>query len=273
MITRFPSRYLGRYRFYGIVLFFGGGSAALGFRAYEWLRADPSLQHSWHVWTGNIVLAMFLVAYAFSLRKWAFKLKFFQNIGVRQRTNLDSLWTGLQELNRQIVRGLLKDHKEIMQRANEVLKKSRTAGIRTPHIEETDLGQGRKVPLVRVRRKELFGRLESWMEFHVALGLVGCVGVYFHADMAVRSLQGWLLFGLSAIVLGTGLIEAVVYRLAPPLLARLHFGFPYEECSVRSMTYSRCTKGVLERQDDSSGCSQEPDTDLHLVSRPQSHSA
>jgi len=109
---------------------------------------------------------------------------------------------------------------------------------------------GKRVQFVQLAKNEPFGRLEPWLEMHMGVGVVACLGVILHADFALRHPIGWTLFAGSMIVLLTGLLGAVLYRIVPLRLAKADAGIPYEEAGVARENFQLCIDGILKTLDE-----------------------
>jgi hypothetical protein len=99
-------------------------------------------------------------------------------------------------------------------------------------------------------KKEPLGRLEPWLEMHLGLGAVACAGILLHADFALRHAVGWALFLLTMVVLATGLVGAVLYRVLPPLQAAADPGIPFEEAGVAREAHEACLEGLVASVED-----------------------
>lgn len=244
---RFPVRFLGRLPFWvasvaGLVLVVAAWYV-FGVPA----REHPATHGSWYLWSGVTVGALFAVACSLSLRKWSIKLTFFRRLGMDDRADLETLWSRLQEINRDIAEGRITSAADIRQKAERVLEQTHTAGVRRIEVETVQV-EGREMTVVQARHKDPLGRLEPWVEIHAALGLVACIGVLFHADVAVRSLIGWLMLMLTGVVLVSGVAGLIAYRFGPPMLVKAHAGVPYEETAVIGKDWRRALRKLAEHQ-------------------------
>jgi hypothetical protein len=246
---RFAVRFLGRP---GAWLWFAGtGVVAAAAWALVALpaRGVPSAQRSWYLWSGNVVLLLFVATMAFVARKWSIKLAYFRNFGRAPAERADACWAAIQELNAKIRKGAFAGDAEIRAAADETLARFGVAKIQRAELRSIDVG-GKRVVFVQLAKKEPFGRLEPWLEMHMGVGVVACVGVLLHADFALRHPIGWSLFLLSMIVLVTGLVGAVLYRVVPEKLVKADAGIPYEEAGVARENYQSCIEGVIATLDE-----------------------
>lgn len=246
---RFAVRFLGRR---GTWIWFAG-TAALSAAAWVLValpaRGSPEAQRTWYLWSGNVLLALFVATMLFVARKWSIKLAWFRHFGAQTGASKDASFTAIQELNAKIRKGAFASDAEIRAAAADALRRAGTAGIERAELRTLTVG-GRAQKVVTLCKKEPFGRLEAWLEMHMGVGTVACVAVLLHADMALRHPIGWTLLVLSFVVLVTGLVGAVLYRSIPEKLARADTGIPYEEAGVARENYQSCVEGVLATLDD-----------------------
>jgi len=246
---RFAVRFLGRR---GTWLWLAGtgvvAAAAWALVAVP-ARGDPSAQRSWYLWSGNVVLLLFVATMAFVLRKWSIKLAWFRDFGRAPAERADACWAAVQELNSKIRKGAFSGDAEIRAAADETLARFGVANIQRAELRVLDVA-GRRIVYVQLAKKEPFGRLEPWLEMHMGVGVVACVAVLLHADFALRHAVGWSLFALSMVVLVTGLVGAALYRVVPSMLVKADADIPYEEAGVARENYQRCIEGVVATLDE-----------------------
>ena len=215
-----------------------------------WVWADQVLrgfagdERTWFLWSGNVVLALFVMTLFFVFRKWSVKLRMFRDRGRAPASMADACWSEIQVLNKKVQKGAYGSDAEILAAANDVLRRFHVERIERAEIETADIG-GRALKFVRLRKREPLGRLEPWLEMHVGVGAAGCLGVWFHADGALRHPLGWALFLGSMVLLVTGVILIVLYRVLPPRLARQSGEIPFEEAGVAREGYEASLAGVV----------------------------
>ncbi len=241
---RFTVRFLGRP--WAWLWFAGTGvPSALGW----YLVAVPAHgsggdERSWFLWSGNILLALFVMTVFFSARKWSIRLPFFRDFGRATRRMDDSAFKDIQDLNRDIKKGAYATDEQILAAAQTLLERNGVAKIQRAEVRTLNMG-GRDVKYVGVVKREPFGRLEPWLEMHMGIGTVACLAVWLHADFMIRHYVGWTLIGLSMIVLLSGLFGAVFFRSLPPKMALADPQIPYEEAGVARETYEECLDGII----------------------------
>lgn len=242
---RFATRFLGRPHTWVWLAATGVLCLAAWYMMALPTRAEPGGQRSWFLWSGNVLLALFVLTLTFSARKWSIKLPRFRDWGRQSSDRADACWAEIQNLNRAIQKGAYGDDAEILAAADDLLKRFGIARVERAVVDEKQLSGGRTLRYVRTERREPFGRLEAWCEMHMGVGTVACLGVLFHADFVIRHPIGWMLVVLSMIVLVTGVIGAVLYRTVPAKLARADAGIPFEEAGVAQRDYHGCVEGLF----------------------------
>lgn len=241
---RFATRFLGRP---GTWIWLAA-TLVPGVAAWVWadraLRGFAGDERTWFLWSGNVVLVLFVLTLAFVFRKWAVKVPAFRNFGRAPAAMADACWAEIQGLNRRIGRGDFASDAEVAKAADEILRRFHVERIERAEIRTMQAG-GRAVKFVRLRKREPFGRLEPWLEMHMGVGAAGCVGVWFHADGVLRHPVGWVLFVGSMLLLLTGIVMAVLYRTLPEKLARAGGEIPFEEAGVARENFEASLAGVV----------------------------
>ena len=246
---RFAVRFMGRRGTWLWLLGTGVVAFAAWFLVAVPARGSASAQRTWFLWSGNVLLALFVLTMLFVARKWSIRLAYFRRFGASAKGGSDETWAAIQELNAKVRKGAFASDAEIRAAADATLRRFGTEKIERAELSEIQLG-GRTVTNVELRKKEPFGRLEAWLEMHMGVGTIACIGVLLHADLVLRHPIGWALFVGSMIVLVTGVIGALLYRAIPEKLAKSDTGIPYEEAGVARENYQHCIVGVLATLDD-----------------------
>lgn len=245
---RFAERFLGR-RGTWVWL-----AATLVPGTVAWLVLTPAMrgfagdERTWFLWSGNVVLALFVATMLFVARKWSVKLRAFRDLGRAPASAVDACWAEIQTLNRKVQKGAYGSDAEILAAAEAVLRRYQVERIERAEIASAG-APGADVKFVRLRKREPLGRLEAWLEMHMGVGAAACVGVWFHADGALRHPIGWTLFVASALVFVTGVVGAVLYRVLPERLARIGSEIPYEEAGVARENADASLRGVIATLD------------------------
>ncbi len=212
-------------------------------------RGTPGAERTWYLWSGNVLLALFVATMLFVVRKWSIKLEYFRRFGRSGAGAGDASWASIQDLNTKIRKGAFGNDAEIQAAADEILVRYATQRVQRAELRTIEVA-GRAVKFVELKKKEPFGRLEAWLEMHMGVGTVACAGVLLHADFVLRHPIGWALFVLSMVVLVTGVAGAVLYRVIPPRLAKADVGIPYEEAGVARESHQSCIEGVIATLDE-----------------------
>jgi len=246
---RFAVRFLGR-PWAWVWLAGSGALAGVSWYLMAFTRRDsPGDLRSWFLWSGNFLLAFFVITVLFSLRKWSVKFPILRDLGRAPPKRGDEAFEEVQGLNEKIRRGAYADDASILAAAREILARHRVEGMLRPEL----LPDGKAAATersVRLVKREPLGRLEPWLEMHVGLGTVACVGILLHADFALRHPVGWALFLLTTFVFVTGVVGAVLYRALPPKQAEADPGIPFEEAGVAREAHDACLAGVVAHVED-----------------------
>lgn len=242
---RFAVRFLGRPgAWLWLALTLGPGIAAWVL-ATAAARGIPAHERSWFLWSGNVVLALFVLTLLFVLRKWSVKLAWFRDLGRTPKGAGDAAWAEVQALNRRVRQNAFSSDREILAAADEILVRLQVNGAQRAEIDETSVG-GVRVKHVVLRKREPLGRLEPWLEMHMGVGVAACVGVWFHGDGLPKHAVGWMLFAGTAVVLLTGVLGALLYRTLPAKLAAAGPEIPFEEAGVAREHYEASLSAMLE---------------------------
>jgi len=242
---RFAVRFLGRpwaWLAFAAVAVPAGAAWALAARP---ARAGGDLR-SWHLWSGNLLVVLFVVVFLFSLRKWMLRLPFFRDFGRASPERADACWSEIEGLNGRIRRGAYADDAAILAEARGLLRRFRVDGALKPVLHDV-AGRDGTVRAVDLVKKEPFGRLEPWLEVHLGVGTAACIAVLLHADFALRHPVGWALLVLSALVLAAGIAGAWLFRALPVKMAAADPGIPFEEAGVARGMLQDCVAGILAK--------------------------
>ena len=229
-------------------------AATLGPGTLAWVLLAPSLrgfagsERTWFLWSGNVVLALFLATMGFVLRKWSVKLTTFRDLGRAPASAVDACWAEIQVLNKKFRQGAFGSDAEVLAAADAVLRRFQVERVERAEIA-TLAAAGGAVRYVRLRKRDPLGRLEPWLEMHMGVGVAACVGVWYHADGVLRHPIGWTLFLASAVVLVTGIVGAALYRVLPERLAKEGTEIPYEEAGVARENIERSLAGMVAASD------------------------
>ena len=241
---RFSVRFLGRPWAWIWFLATGIPFAAGWYLVAVPAAGSPGDRRTWFLWSGNVLLALFVATVLFSARKWSIKLPFFRDFGRATRRMADASFVDIQDLNRKIRQGAYVEDDAIMGAAHEILARHGMQKVQRAELRALTVG-GKQVKYVGVAKLEPFGRLEPWLEMHMGIGTVACLAVWLHADFMLWHHVGWLLVGLSMLVLVSGLLGALFFRVLPPRMANADPGIPYEEAGVARETYEACLDGII----------------------------
>src|SRR5437879_9890096 len=120
---RFAVRFLGR----RVAWLWLAAILVPGFALWVWaqhaLRGFAADERTWALWSGNVVLVLFLATLGFVLRKWSVKLKAFRDLGRAPESMVDACWAEIQLLNKNIAKGAFAGDDEILSAAAVVLRR------------------------------------------------------------------------------------------------------------------------------------------------------
>lgn len=245
--TRFATRFLGRPLAWLAFLAVTAPAAAAW---YLWVcRArgpGGGGPRGWYLWSGNLLVLLFLVTFLFSLRKWSLKFPFFRDYGRADPKKADACWAEIEDLNKRVAGGAYEDDASILSEANRLLAQFGVQGALKPVLKEAGV-PGKPRRAVDLVKREPFGRLEPWLEIHLGVGTAACIGVFLHADFVLLHPVGWALLVLSVIVLIAGIVGAIFFRLLPPRMADADPGIPFEEAGVARRMLQECIDGMVAK--------------------------
>lgn len=244
--TRFAVRFLGAPRAWLVFAATMVPAAAAWYLSAYRARGGGGGPRGWFLWSGNLLVLLFLVTFLFSLRKWSLKFPFFRNFGRADPKRSDACWAEIQALNTRIKAGAFADDATILVEAKRLLAQFRVDGALRPVLKDVQGSKG-TVRAVDLVKKEPFGRLEPWLEVHLGVGTAACVGVFLHADFVLRHPVGWALLVLSVIVLVAGIVGAWFFRVLPPKMAAADPGIPFEEAGVARGMLQECIDGIVAK--------------------------
>ena len=241
---RFAARFLGR-RATWIWL---AATLVPGIGSWVWarfaLRGFAGDERTWFLWSGNVVLVLFLLTLGFVFRKWSVKLRMFRDLGRAPAAMADACWAEIQVINKKIQSGAYGKDEEIVAAANDALRRFQVERIQRAELRTAQVG-AKTLKFITLRKREPLGRLEPWLEMHMGVGVAACVGVWFHADGILRHPVGWMLLVGAGVVLVTGVTLAVLYRVLPEKLAAAGTEIPFEEAGVARENYEACLAGIV----------------------------
>jgi hypothetical protein len=242
---RFAHRFAGGAGTWVWLLVTLGPGVGSWFWANHALKGFAGDERTWFLWSGNIVLALFVMTLGFVFRKWAIKIASFRNRGRASPAMVDASWAEIQSLNVKLRKGEITDDAAALRQAEAILTRFGVEKVERPEMDTVTAG-GKTVKFIRMRKREAMGRLEPWLEMHMGVGVAACVGVWFHADGIFRHPIGWILFIGSMIVLVTGVLGAILYRVLPGSLAKAGPEIPFEEAGVARENYEICVSGAAK---------------------------
>lgn len=224
----------------GALLIVGGLVAWLAARGYSMGRAMGS-DRGYLLWTGWIALALFLAAAAYSLRKFVHKMGVSPEFRMRVAPErVERAEARMNDLQRQVGAGVFGSRKELLQRAEIVL---RDEGVqRVMRVVVVEGAQGLELSL---EPTEPLGRVAKWMHMHLYLGVASGFVVLLHGGGTVTTPMGFLLNALTLVVIGTGLYGIVVWALGPTWMTSAERDLTIEEAFVLEQALARKVRAQL----------------------------
>ncbi len=162
---------------------------------------------------------LFLVVYAYALRKYIHKMGISPEFGMKASDqSLERAITRLNDVRRKIVAGVIGSRKDALELARNVLREE---GVRKIiRVRVADGPPGGPPFLLVDSSTEPLGRMAKWMHAHLFYGVAAAVLVGLHGGARFASPMGILLDGLSSLVVATGLVGIVLWALGPAWLTR-----------------------------------------------------
>jgi len=196
------------------------------------LGRAPGLDPAFLLWTGWTAFALYLVLYAYALRKYAHKLRISPELGFklpsrqereRGRAACEAALARLSRIRVRVQDGELRSARTVLREARQALKADGASRILKVRVRRGRTGRnGAAEPpfVLEVSNRQPIGRVAKWMHAHIFYGLAAAGVVYLHGGMTFTSPMAWLLNGLSLLVLGTGVIGIGFWAFGPAWLTR-----------------------------------------------------
>jgi hypothetical protein len=169
--------------------------------------------------TGWVAVACYVVLALYAVRRAAHRLRLSPEFAWKAKLpQLERAQSKLRELQNRVDRRELAGAAAVRAAAAEIL---RGEGVqRVLRVDVTP--DPRALGLVRLftAPREPLGRLASWLHAHVFYGLAAAAIVWFHGGARCGSTMGLLLNGLSAFVIGSGMLGALLWTFGPGWLTR-----------------------------------------------------
>ena len=201
--------------------------AALGVGAiYAWHVAAPlpfgdraDANVTFLLTTGWLATACYVALALYAARRAAHRLRLSPEFAWRASLpKLERAQSELAGLQQRILRREIGGAAVVRREADRILREHDVARVLRVEVAPNPLAKGALA--VRVGPREPLGRLASWLHMHVWWGLAAALLVWFHGGARVGSTMGLWLNGLSAFVIVSGFVGALLWAVGPAMLTR-----------------------------------------------------
>lgn len=188
--------------------------------------------------TGWLAVLCYLALALYAVRRAAHRLRLSPEFGWQaQLPALERAQSELVELQNRLVRQELHGRAAARTEAQRILRRHGVHRVLAVTAEPDPAAVG----LVRlvVDKRQPLGRLAVWLGIHVWLGLAAAFVVWFHGGLRTASTMGLLLNLLSAAVIGSGVLGALLWTFGPTWLTRTERELSVEKAHALRQYYAR----------------------------------
>jgi hypothetical protein len=191
---------------------------------YAWHAADPQpfgdrgdANVTYLLTTGWLATACYVALALYAARRAAHRLRLSPEFAWRASLpQLERAQSALASLQQRILRREIAGKGPVRREADRIL---RAHGVRRVlAVAVAPDPQARGALALRIGPREPLGRLAAWLHMHVWWGLAAALIVWFHGGARTGSTMGFWLNALSAVVIVSGFVGAVLWAVAPALL-------------------------------------------------------
>lgn len=196
------------------------------------------------LWTGWLAALTFVALALYAVRRAAHRLRLSPEFAWKAKLpNLERAQSELTELQNRIVRREVVGTAAAKKEVTRILRRHDVHRVLAVAVEPDPQALG----LLRLRTtpREPLGRLASWLQAHIWLGITAALLVWFHGGLRTGSTMGLLLNVLSFTVLGTGLLGAVLWTFGPTWLTRAERELSIEQAWALRDHYGRKVAEVV----------------------------
>jgi hypothetical protein len=169
--------------------------------------------------TGWVAVTLYLVLALYAARRAAHRLRLSPEFGWEaQLHQLEAAQTHLSELQNRINRREIADKSLVKAASRDILRKNNVQRVLRVDIQRDKRALG--LLQLDVQPRNALGRLSSWLSAHVWYGIAAALLVWFHGGGRSGTTMGLALNSLSYFVIGSGLVGAMFWSLAPTWLTR-----------------------------------------------------
>lgn len=169
--------------------------------------------------TGWAATACFAALALYAARRAAHRLRLSPEFAWRaQLPALEAAQSDLASLRNKALRREAGNLRDVRREADEILRRRGVQRVLAVDVAADDSGIGGLT--VQTRPREPLGRLAAWLHMHVWWGLAAAAMVWFHGGARTGSTMGLLLNALSALVIASGFVGALLWVAGPGWLTR-----------------------------------------------------
>jgi len=178
-----------------------------------------SISVAFLLWSGWIAFALYIVLMLYAVRKYAHKRRltpeFRMKLPIEQ---LERAQSKLSDIKVRVIAGQLRSRTRIKHEIQHVLKEEGVSKVL--RVKVTKGRPGGPTFDLRVLPREPIARVAKWMHAHLYYGLAAAGLVWLHGGGTFHTPMGFLLNGLSYLVILTGCLGIVIWTFGPSYLTR-----------------------------------------------------
>jgi hypothetical protein len=169
--------------------------------------------------SGWIAVACYVVLAAYAARRAAHRLRLSPEFAWKARLPaLERAQSELAGLQQRVLRRELAGAAAIRGEARTILRRNGVQRVLRVDVERDERAIG--LLSVRCAPRQPLGTLAAWLHAHVFWGIAAALVVWFHGGARCGTTMGLLLNGLSALVIASGMLGAVLWTFGPTWLTR-----------------------------------------------------
>jgi hypothetical protein len=188
--------------------------------------------------TGWIAVALYVVLALYAARRAAHRLRLSPEFAWKASLPaLEAAQSALTGLQQAIWRREIAGVRAVRQRAAAILAEHRVQRVLRVDVARDPEAIG-SLRLV-VSPRERLGRLASWLHAHLWYGFAAAAVVWFHGGGRCGTTMGLLLNALSAFVIGSGIVGALLWTFGPTWLTRAERELSVEKATALREHFAR----------------------------------
>ena len=200
------------------------------------------------LWSGWTAFVAMLLVTAYSLRKYAHRLKISPEFKMKASVRaMERAETRLNGLRSDISRGKVRDRADVEALARRILVEEKVAKVLRAEVSSPDDGGPKFV--IRILPTEPLGRVATWLHVHVWYGLAAGVLVWLHGGFSLRSPLGAVLSILTLLVVVTGVVGVLLWAVGPRWMTARERDFTFEDAFVQNRSLKRKLSAATAKLD------------------------